>query len=158
MKTPVKIGIAVAILVILGFAYYALSPLFKKVTINDPAPIMGQDITTPELANPIEPFIIKESKIVATPLHPAEGTVKAIITDKGITVRYENYKTINGPDLYVYLAKDLDAKEFVSLGRIKGTAGNINYEIPPEVDFTKYKYVLTWCKAFGVLFNSAEIN
>jgi len=73
-------------------------------------------------------------------------------------VRYENYKGTNGPDLYVYLAKDLDATEFISLGRAKGNQGNINYTVPDDIDITEYQYVMTWCKAFGVLFDYAPIQ
>jgi hypothetical protein len=40
---------------------------------------------------------------------------------------------------------------------VKATEGNINYEIPEGVDPREYPYVLTWCKAFGVLFNSAKV-
>lgn len=73
-------------------------------------------------------------------------------------LRYENYKTINGPDLRVYLATDARATEFVDLGPIKATEGNINYLIPPGTDLSRYRYALTWCEDFAVLFNSAELS
>ncbi len=96
--------------------------------------------------------------VIGTAGHPASGTVRIVEADDKKYVRYENFKTINGPDIYVYLAKDLDAKEFVNLGRVRATEGNINYEIPAEVNVTDYPYVLTWCEAFGVLFNYADIS
>lgn len=46
----------------------------------------------------------------------------------------------------------------MSLGKLRGTEGNINYIIPDEVDISEYKYVMTWCKQFGVLFNYADIS
>ena len=67
-------------------------------------------------------------------------------------MRYENYAGTNGPDLRVCLADDLNATNFVDLGRAKGNKGNINYSIPDEVDVADYKYVLTWCRAFSALF------
>lgn len=58
----------------------------------------------------------------------------------------------------MYLAKDKDAKEFVNLGQVKATEGNINYEIPAGTDVSQYPYVLTWCKQFSVLFNYADLS
>jgi len=72
-------------------------------------------------------------------------------------VRFENFKSTNGPDLFVYLATDDQASDFVDLGRLKGNVGNQNYEIPEGVDLSKYNKVLVWCKAFSVLFGSAEL-
>jgi len=63
----------------------------------------------------------------------------------------------NGPDLYVYLSTDKAASDFVNLGRLKGNMGNQNYEIPQGTDLDKYDTVLIWCKAFSVLFGSAEL-
>ncbi len=96
--------------------------------------------------------------IIDTKGHPAEGQVRIVSGGGKQYVRYENFKTINGPDLYVYLAKDLDAKDFISLGKLKGTEGNINYEVPSGVNVSDYKYALVWCKAFSELFNYAELQ
>ena len=96
--------------------------------------------------------------IIGTAGHPASGTVRIIETGDKLFVRYENFKTINGPDLLVYLAKDLKAKEFVSLGKLKATEGNINYEIPQGTNIQEYPYVLVWCEDFSVLFNYAYVK
>ena len=96
--------------------------------------------------------------VIGTPGHKASGTARLLNTTQGDVVRYENFSTINGPDLFVYLATDLKATEFVSLGELKATEGNINYVVPLGTDTKKYPYVLVWCKQFGVLFNSAKIN
>jgi hypothetical protein len=95
-----------------------------------------------------------------TPFHPASGVVRVIDTigdNTGAIIRFENYETINGPNLHVYLANDLNANDFVDLGEIRGTVGNINYFLPEEVDISQYRYVLVWCVPFGVLFHFAEI-
>lgn len=96
--------------------------------------------------------------VMHTAGHPAEGYVRLVPTTSGTIVRFEEYKTINGPDLHVYLAKDLKANEYVDLGKIRGTEGNINYNVPEGVDVSEYPYVLVWCEPFSVLFNYAEIN
>lgn len=96
--------------------------------------------------------------ITGTPLHPAEGQVEIIRSPEETLLHYIDYEGTNGPDLYVYLAKDLEANEFIDLGEQKGNQGNIIYGIPLDVDLSEYKYILTWCKAFGVLFDYAEIK
>ena len=90
--------------------------------------------------------------------HNAEGVAKLIQVGDGTNIlRLENLKATNGPDLYVYLSADKTASDFVSLGRLKGNMGNQNYEIPNGTDLTKYNNVLIWCRAFSVLFGSAQL-
>src|SRR3712207_4877906 len=92
-------------------------------------------------------------------IHNAEGLAKVIQLDNaGVILRLENFKATNGPDLYVYLATDNSASDFVNLGRLKGNIGNQNYDIPEGTDFSKYHTVLIWCQAFSVLFGSAELQ
>ena len=137
-------------IVLIYVAYYGISPLFRNVVLDEQVPVPQASVSTSTQ--------IKISTIVDTPTHPASGAVKIIATSQGQYVRYENFKTINGPDLFVYLANDLDAKDFVNLGELKATEGNVNYKVPDGFDVTKYKYVMVWCKQFGVLFNYADIS
>jgi hypothetical protein len=92
-------------------------------------------------------------------IHNAEGLAKVIQLDDGsMILRLENFKATNGPDLYVYLAADYSASDIVNLGRLKGNIGNQNYDIPEGTDFSRYNTVLIWCKAFSVLFGSAQLQ
>ena len=91
--------------------------------------------------------------------HMASGQVKVLqIPDGTQILRFENLDVTNGPDLYVYLATDTTAKDFVSLGRLKGNMGNQNYPIPENIDFEKYNTVLIWCQAFSTLFGSSKLS
>jgi hypothetical protein len=91
-------------------------------------------------------------------IHNAEGAVKVIHAEDGSDVlRLEDLRVTNGPDLYVYLATDKQASDFVDLGRLKANTGNQNYDIPEGTDLSKYDTVLVWCKSFSVLFGSAEL-
>lgn len=129
-----------------AFLYWTISPFFITKTMHEAVPEGG---AMSEMSVPV----------VDTPTHPASGDVFLITHEDGSqTIRYENYSTLNGPDLFVYLAKDLEASEFVSLGRVRATEGNVNYEVPEGVDVSEYPYVLTWCRAFGVLFNHANLT
>jgi hypothetical protein len=92
-------------------------------------------------------------------IHNAEGLAKVIpLDDASRILRLENFEATNGPDLYVYLATDNSASDFVNLGRLKGNIGNQNYDIPQGTDFSRYDTVLIWCQAFSVLFGSAELE
>ncbi len=92
-------------------------------------------------------------------IHDAQGDAYTIPLEGGGNVlRLENFESTNGPDLFVYLATDDNASEFVNLGELKASKGNQNYEIPEDTDLSKYSKVLIWCKAFGVLFGSAELS
>lgn len=97
--------------------------------------------------------------------HPTSGDVTVLSGADGRRVlRFENFKTDNGPDLDVYLsaaAPDAPASEFdddfINLGDLKGNIGNQNYEIPLEVDLEHYSTVVIWCVRFGVAFGVADL-
>jgi len=95
-------------------------------------------------------------------IHDAQGIAKVIpIEGGGNVLRLEDLIVTNGPDLYVYLSTDStdkSASDFVNLGRLKANIGNQNYEIPEGIDITKYDTVLIWCRAFSVLFGSADLK
>jgi Electron transfer DM13 len=95
-------------------------------------------------------------------IHNAEGIAKVIpLQEDGTSssiLRLENLRVTNGPDLYVYLATDKSASDFVNVGKLKANNGNQNYDIPVGTDLTKYDTVLIWCRPFSVLFGSAELR
>ncbi|MCL9972147.1 MAG: DM13 domain-containing protein [Candidatus Pacebacteria bacterium] len=136
--------IALGVLLALGIAWYGLSPLFITIKVDDALPATAV-------------LMAQTAPVIGTVGHPAEGSAVIIEADGRQYLRYENFKTLNGPDLYVYLAKTPNAKEYVDLGLLRATEGNVNYEIPDGVDPKEYPYALVWCKQFGVLFNSAKL-
>lgn len=172
-----KVLIAAVAVLIIGFGYYALSPLFITIRVDEPLPsasaiddMQATSADMPASKTPVNsadaPDAPSQSRVAGsnpvpvtgTVGHPASGTVRIVESGGKTYIRYENYKTVNGPDLYVYLATDKSAKDIVSLGPIKATEGNLNYEVPPGTDLSKYRHVLTWCRPFSVLFNSAELS
>ena len=147
MNTPKIIGaIGVGIIAIV-FVGYTASPLFFDVTVNEEMPSTGLTI-------PMGNFVG-----VGDGIHDAQGDVLIIESDDGSRfLRFEDFRATNGPDLFVYLATDETANDFVSLGELKGNIGNQNYMIPPGADLSNYDTVLIWCKQFSVLFGSAELS
>lgn len=92
-------------------------------------------------------------------IHNAAGIAKVIYLEgESDVLRLEDFSVTNGPDLYVYLATDSQASDFVDLGRLKANNGNQNYEIPEGTDLSKYNTVVIWCKQFSVYFGGAELT
>jgi hypothetical protein len=92
-------------------------------------------------------------------IHNAEGSARALPQNDGSHVlRLEDFYSTPGPDLYVYLSTDKGIDDYISLGSLKANRGDQNYQIPPGTDLERYDHVLVWCKPFGVLFGSAQIQ
>jgi hypothetical protein len=81
-------------------------------------------------------------------------------------LRFSGFETSNGPDVHVYLVaaeieKGNDAVKqagFIDLGSLKGNKGDQNYNVPADVDLSKYKTVSVWCARFGVNFATAPLT
>lgn len=91
-------------------------------------------------------------------VHSTSGTVKVYRNTQEQTLVFTNFKTDNGPDLRVYLSKDLSNQDFVELGTLKAVSGNFQYTFSNQTDIQAYNRVLIWCQDFSVLFGSAELN
>ncbi len=87
--------------------------------------------------------------------HDVAGKAMIVSTASGQVLRFEDFNSINGPDLRVYLSTGLDVKDAIDLGELKATKGSFNYALKEDIDTKKYNNVLVWCRAFGVLFSYA---
>jgi hypothetical protein len=148
------------LILIAGILWWTISPLFINTAVDDALDPEIEALLEDNATNTDAETTLVSGPfpIVDTPTHPATGVIRVIERPEQRLVRFENYDGTNGPDLRVYLATDLEATEFIDLGRAKGNQGNINYEIPSDVNIADYQYVMTWCRAFGVLFDYAEIQ
>lgn len=93
-------------------------------------------------------------------VHAVSGTVKVISDTNNPEKKYlsfENFKTDEGPDLYIYLAEDTRSTNFTTVIKLDKT-GTFLLDIPQEAKLDKQKYVLVWCKRFSVLFGSAKLS
>lgn len=163
MSKIVIITVIIAVAVLGWFGWNLLSPLLVSNVVNETIYEVYPSSKTAD--NPGGDIMELEGKVLysgifvdADSFHKTSGNVKIIGLDGDRYLRLEDFKTTNGPDLKVYLSKDLDAGEFISLGDLKGNIGNQNYEINEEINFEEYDNVLIWCEDFSVLFGSAEIN
>ena len=137
-----------------GAGYYLLWPLLKNTKLDEPAPTISANQASSPTIGALKPAT-KEAPLVKRE-HAVEG--KALLIDNAgqKTLRFENLKTVNGPDLHIYLSADIEARDYIDLGTVRAVQGNVNYTIPTDTDTVKYHYALIWCKTFKVLFSSAE--
>ena len=91
-------------------------------------------------------------------VHPVSGKAAWHKAGNTQTLLLSNFSSDGGPDLKVYLSKDLAASSFILLGDLKSTTGNQTYNIPNSASTADYKYILIWCQRFSVLFGSASIQ
>ena len=126
------------------------------------------DVSATEAMPPESPRVIAQGQFVdADPIHKGSGQATLYqLPDNRHVVRFEDFRTTNGPALVVYLAKhpaptraaDVVDGGFLSLGKLKGNVGNQNYEIPDGTDISEYNSVVIWCELFDVLFSPANLT
>ncbi len=167
-------------IVVLAVAYYLISPLWRNVRVDESSPLEVNDaletmdeatraeferqteevkdtVMKKDEASPTSPVLLAKAEFHAR-AHEVEGEALLIDTSGEKIVRFENFETINGPDLRIYLSADLSNDDFIDLGAIRATEGNVNYILPAGTDTSRYNKVLVWCRAFRVLFSYADLS
>ena len=91
--------------------------------------------------------------------HETSGDATVLDTADGQFLRFDDFRTSNGPDLRVFLvpAGATDVSDAIDLGPLKGNVGAQNYELPSTVDLSQYPQVLVWCVRFGSPFGAATL-
>ncbi|MBL7045961.1 MAG: DM13 domain-containing protein [Parcubacteria group bacterium] len=115
-----------------------------------------------------EPVALSTGKFVdVDSIHRGSGDATIYeLSDGSHVLRFENFSVTNGPDLRVILSANESPKNksevqddgFVMLEKLKGNKGNQNYNIPAEVDVSKYKSVVIYCYPFNVVFSTANLK
>ena len=85
---------------------------------------------------------------------------KAVVykQDGALVLALENMMISNGPQLHVYLSREVQPVNFIDLGPLQSTKGNQLYDIAGNPDFSQYKYALIHCKKYNHLFGSAKLQ
>ena len=98
--------------------------------------------------------------------HETKGTATIYrYADGRLVLRLTEFETSNGPDVQIYFVAAGDVTEnetvtragFVNLGAMKGNIGDQNYDVPMDLDLTKYRAVTVWCRRFSVNFGTAPL-
>jgi hypothetical protein len=150
---------------IFGIAWYLFRPelAFIDKPVKEEFPRGTQVEATSQGTSPVVLFSGRFHDVA----HEGEGvaTVYQLPTGERV-LRFTDFKTLNGPALYVYLFAAGDAHDnatveragFVSLGQLKGNLGEQNYNIPADLDLTQYRAVSIWCRRFSVNFATAPLT
>lgn len=168
-----------------AFGYFGVHLLFIDDEVDEAAPVFDSGATVPaspttgDTASGGAETTVAPSPSTSVPpvetvavgsfiarSHPASGRA-VVLTDGSQTfVRFEDFETDNGPDLFVYLSRGVTADgpegafddDFVNLGELKGNVGEQNYEVPQDVDVGDYSTVVVWCREFAVAFGAADLT
>ncbi|MEK6977953.1 MAG: DM13 domain-containing protein [Candidatus Hydrothermarchaeota archaeon] len=174
-KWSLIVGLVIAAVV----AWYLISPVFRVVEVHEESPLIKDAMETMDAATKVEfekaveaarenvmvmtdtmpvPARVVVQGLFKPSAHDVMGRALLIEVDDKKILRFEDFETINGPDLHVFLATELGIAGAVDLGEIKATKGSVNYELDPSIDTTKYNKVLVWCVPFRVLFSYAVLQ
>lgn len=83
-------------------------------------------------------------------IYEKEGVFSLVFND--------TFSVSNGPDLYVYVSKEIQPTEFVSLGKLKSVNGGQTYTFTSSVNFKEYKYAVVHCQQYNHLFSYALLQ
>jgi len=154
-------------IIIIAILYYLISPIWNVIEVNEGTPdfqkmnpsLEDTAVNNQQIASTTQltAHILAQANFIEQ-AHEVKGQALLLQDAEQQILRFENFETINGPNLHIYLSADLDATDYIDLGEIKATKGNINYSLPQNIDSKKYKHVLVWCKPFKVLFSSASLQ
>jgi len=100
------------------------------------------------------------------PLYEAFGDVSIYrYPDNRQFLRLENFSVVNGPNLRVYLATIRDplnleelGRDYIDLGALRSSSGNLNYDIPRELTMAAYASVVIFDRDSGHIFGVASIR
>jgi hypothetical protein len=152
--------------VIGGIGWYAFRPelLFVHKQVNEGIPEVAAQSRFSNFAPAKEALVRGMFHSVA---HQTRGTATVLELANGSRIlRLTQFATSNGPDVRVYLVAAADASDnetvkragFIELGKLKGTDGDQNYDLPANLDLSKYRAVTIWCKRFSVNFATAPLT
>jgi hypothetical protein len=86
------------------------------------------------------------------------GSAKIYFQNNQYILALENFSSSNGPDLHVYISKEVQPVNYIDLGRLQSVGGNQQYPFTVTINFSEYKYALIHCQQYNHLFGSAELK
>jgi len=108
--------------------------------------------------DPTGATLIKEGMLMGSGGYTVMGTATIYLKDGVNVLVLDPFSSSNGPDLRVYLSRDVSASSFLNLGMLKSIMGKQTYVIPGNPDFTEFTHVHVYCQQFSVSFGKAEIH
>jgi hypothetical protein len=156
-KKWVLMGVGVPVLFALWWAFRP-EKLWINQKVDEPAPFAS-------IAGP-QPLYTGTLEGKA---HPTSGRATIYKAPSGGEyLRLTDFKTSNGPDVHVVLARADDESlrqeivkgqlDNVELGLLKGNEGDQNYDVALSVDLNKYDTLVIYCERFHAIFGEATLE
>ena len=150
---------ALAALAFLGFGAslvaFVVVPSFVKSTLVEDLPAGPRGSGSPAIET------VRQGELVRiSAADYGSGVVRIVQIGLDRFLRFENVDIAGAPDMYVYLSDQVDGRTgtFIDLGKLKATNGSFNYAIEAQVDLTKVRSVVVWCKQFTVTITYGVLN
>ena len=155
----------VGLAVLGGIGLYAFRPelLFVRKSVNEGLPVAAAQSSGRGIGAMTRELSGRFNSVA----HETRGTATIYrLSDGKQILRLTDFTTSNGPDVRVYLVAAANAPDdetvkkagFVELGKLKGTDGDQNYEVPADLDLARYRAVTIWCRRFSVNFGTAPLT
>lgn len=158
---PSRQLLIIAVLILIATGWYLFRP--ERLLINSR---VSEEFPSRAIAAASAPTAVLYEGRFHDGAHKSTGLASVYrLADGTRTLRFTDFETSNGPDVRVYLVAADDAKDsatvtqsgFVEIGALKGNIGDQNYELPADLDLTRYRSVTIWCKRFSVNFGTAPL-
>jgi len=134
-----------------------------KITVD-------QQVETP-LIEPA-PATLASAKVLGTATmynidKTGEGTAKIYqLPDGSKMIRLENFFVSINSDLEIRLSElaapkstdEVEKAPFATVAPLKATVGNMNYDVPKDIDVTRYKSIVIWCEITRNAYAAASIK
>lgn len=158
--------------ILAAVAWWAFRPelLFVNKTVNESFPAATSLVSSSATKVTDKPMAMESAIASGTfrsVAHETKGTATIHkLADGRRVLRLTDFMTSNGPDVRVLLVAASDAADSetvksagsIELAPLKGNVGDQNYDIPADVDLTKYRACTIWCNRFGVNFGTAALK
>ncbi|UKS56276.1 DM13 domain-containing protein [Exiguobacterium acetylicum] len=168
VRTRSKIIVGIVIVCVLALVWWLASPLFLNESVDEALPSGSATVeqkekeSTPEASPPSTEeteAALSGQFVDGEKNYKTSGNIKTLTVDDTLYLRFEDFQTTNGPDLFVYLVEPGEnTADGIRLGALKGNQGNQNYKIPKDVDLTKHSRVVIWCRAFDADFGTGDLK
>ncbi len=156
-RTALVVAAAAIVVLALPLAWYLASPLFLTQAVSESAP-----------AAPAQSRLAAGRFGVVDGIHKGEGAATLVrLPDGQAVLRLEDdFRVTNGPDLYVYLSgsaaprtsAELHETGAFEVAQLKGNMGSQNYALPANLDLTRFRSVVIYCRRFTTVFSTAELG